>query len=140
MIRQESQALQHVSSHQDTDHVAAQLAVSGGYGTLILDRLGRIVSCGVAATTIFGDGQTGLAGRQISEFIAGLFLTGTSPSYCGPHLGYLCADDDWRRFEAKDVTGRRFVVHAMLSRMSFDGEVDGEELVLLTVHRPDVAL
>lgn len=120
------------------DHAAADLATSGGYGTLILDRFGRIVSCGVAATIIFGEGQTRLAGREISEFIAGLFLPGASPSCCGPHLGYLCADDDWRRYEATDATGRRFVVQAMLSRMSFDGELDGEELFLLTVRRPEV--
>lgn len=135
MIGQESQSLGYATANPELLHAAAELGTSSGYGTLILDRFGSILSCGAPAEIIFGAGHARLVGRPISEFIASLFLRGTSPSYCARHLVYLCADDEWRRFEARDVTSRHFAVEAILSRMN----VDGQEMFLLTVRRPEAA-
>lgn len=104
-----------------------------GHGTLILDSLGRILSCGAPAEKLFGASQVRLMGRRISEFIAGLSLGGSSPSYNARYLVYLCADGEWRKFSAKDVDGLGFPVELNLSRMV----TEGREIFLLNVRRAD---
>lgn len=132
MIERGAAALQRTGSKQDMFHAAANLVNRGEYGTLILDRLGRILSCGAPAEKIFGAGHVRLMGRRISEFIAGLFLAGSSPSYNARYLVYLCADDEWRKFEATDADGGGFTVELKLSRVT----TDAQEIFLLNVRRP----
>lgn len=114
-------------------HAAANLVNKGEYGTLILDRVGRILSCGAAAERIFATNQLRLVGRRISDFIGDLFLAGSSPSFSARYLVYLAADDQWRKFSAKDADGRGFSVELNLSRMLSDGQ----EIFLLNVRRPE---
>lgn len=135
MIEQGSPAVQPAGSTQDMHHPAANPANKGEHATLMLDRTGRILSCGEPAEKIFGAGQARLMGRQISEFIAGLLLGGTSPSYRARYLVYLCADGDWRQFEAKDADGRAFAIEVNVSQMM----ASGQEIFLLTVRRPEAA-
>jgi len=135
MDGQNTIARQQAGATQDIFHAAANFVNRGDYCTLILDRLGRILSCGTPAERIFGAGQVGLVGRLISDFIAGLFLNGSSPSYCARYLMYLCADGEWRKFEAKDAAGRAFAVELNLARMA---SVSPErEMFLLNVRRPE---
>lgn len=95
---------------------------NGQMGTLILDRMGRIVSCGEPVENIFADIQSRLIGREISEFIGGLCLGGTSPSYNSRYLDYLCGEGVWRKFEARDVVGEKFPVELSLSPIVTDGQ------------------
>jgi len=132
MIGQSATEEQQAGSKQDLIDAVANFATRGEYGTLILDRLGRILSCGAPAEKIFGASQVRLMGRRISEFIAGLFLAGSSPSYNARYLVYLCADGEWRKFEAMDVGGQAFTVELNLSRVM----TDGQEMFLLNVRRP----
>ena len=104
---------------------------AGEYCTLILDRAGRIVSCGAAAERMFAASQIRLIGRWIHELIAGLFRSESSPSYSARYMVYLCSDGEWRKFEARDEGGRRFGVELNLSRIV----TDGEEMLLLNVRR-----
>ena len=133
MIGHSSAAEQQAGSKQDVTHAVANLANKDDYGTLILDRLGRILSCGAPAEKIFGASQVRLMGRRISEFIAGLFLAGSSPSYNARYLVYLCADGEWRTFAATDADGQGFAVEINLSRVM----TDGQEIFLLNVRRPE---
>lgn len=128
---QGSAALQQVGLKQDVFHVAANLAGKEEFGTLILDRLGRICSCGLPAEKIFGTSQLRMAGRAVSGFIKDLHLGANSPSYNARYLGYLGACTEWRRFEATDVAGIGFTVEVKLSRTV----LDGEDVFLLNVHR-----
>lgn len=72
-----------------------------------------------------------MVGRQIPEFIDGLFLNGSSPSYSARHLVYLCSDGEWRRFQATDAQGAHFAVELNLLRIV----TDGQEMFLLNVRR-----
>lgn len=101
-------------------------------GTLILDRMGRIASCGEPAASILAESQSRLIGRGIGEFIGGLCLGGTSPSYNARYLDYLSSDGAWRRFDAKDANGEGFVVEARLSPIV----TDGQQLFLLSIRGP----
>lgn len=112
---------------------AAGRAGAGEHGTLMLDRTGRILSCGAPVEKIFGASHGRLMGRQISEFIAGLLLGGTSPSYRARYLVYLCAIGEWRPFEAMDADGGRIAVEAKVSQMM----TNGQEIFLLAVRRAD---
>lgn len=133
MIGHESPVLRQAASNQGTLRAANIPAISSIHGTLILDRLGRILSCGTPAENIFGVSRARLMGRQVSEFIASLLVRGTSPSYHARHVEYLCADDEWRKFEATDATGNRFGIELTLSRMT----IEGQEMFLLTVRIPE---
>lgn len=135
MIGQISTDLRQAESKQDMTDAVANFVNRGEYGTLILDRVGRILSCGEPAEKIFRASQVRLMGRRISEFIAGLFLAGSSPSYNARYLVYLCADGEWRKFEATDADGQGFAVELNLSRMM----TDGQEMFLLNVRRPGEA-
>lgn len=100
--------------------------------TLILDRTGRIASCGEAVEAIFGETQSRLIGRGIAEFIGGLCLGGTSPSYSARYLDYLGGDRTWRSFEARDVVGERFPIEIKLAPI----ESEGQRLFLLNIRNP----
>jgi PAS domain S-box-containing protein len=136
MTGQSRTVLQPAELEQDRRHAAAKVANRHDYGTLILDRLGRVVSCGEPAERIFGAGYRDLAGKRISQFIDGLFPSGTSPSHGARYLVYRSGDGDWRRFKAKDVNGQDFTVELSLSRMA----TKDRELFLLNVRRPHEAL
>lgn len=103
--------------------------------TLLLDRVGRILSCGEPAARLLAASQASLIGRWISDFIAGLFLAGSSPSYRARYLGYLCADDAWRRFPAVDGNGQPLLVDINLARMASGNSA--REIFLLNLRRPD---
>lgn len=118
-----------------TTHAAASLADGGEHGTLMIDRTGRILSCGTPVEKLFGTSQARLIGRSVSEFVDGLMRGGTSPSYSARYLVYLCTDGQWSRFEAKDVHGCAFAVEVNVSQMI----ANGQEIFLLTVRRPCVA-
>jgi PAS domain S-box-containing protein len=111
----------------------ADIGVRDEYGTLILDRVGKIISCGLPAEKIFGVKQDRLMGRWISEFIAGLFLGGNSQCNRAKYLEYLCTDGEWRKFEAMDAGGHGFAVEINMARVA----TDGREVVVLNVHRPE---
>lgn len=130
-IGQGSTVLQQTGIEKDVLRVAANLAGKEEFGTLILDRLGRIRSCGAPAEKIFGTGQVRMTGRPVSDFIKGLHLADGSPSYSARYLGYLGVCAEWRRFEAKNVAGIGFTVEVKLSRTV----LDGEDVFLLNVHR-----
>ncbi|MDO8789612.1 MAG: PAS domain-containing protein [Sulfuritalea sp.] len=133
MMGQSSTALHQAASKPDMIHADANLMNGVQYGTLILDRLGRILSCGAPAEKIFGASQVRLVGRWISEFIGGLFLAGNSPSYNTRYLVYLCADGEWRKFEARDADGQAFEVELNLSRVM----TEEQEMFLLNLRRPE---
>ena len=132
MTEQSSLAHEQWSSEQEAVAAAANPASREECGALLLDRVGRIVSCGEPAERIFGASPARLLGRPISDFIAGLFLGGTSPSYSARYLVYLCASDEWRAFDAKDVAGRPFKLALNLSQTV----TEGREVYLLNVRRP----
>jgi len=117
----------------DIYHAAANLVNRDEYGTLMLDGSGRIRSCGAAGERIFGVSQVRLVGRPICEFIAGLSLGSSSPSYCARHLIYLCRDGAWRRVPAVDADGCEFAVEINLSRVM----TDGREMFVLNLRRAE---
>ena len=130
---QNSTALRQAASKPEVVHAATNLVNGAKHCTLVLDRLGRILSCGAPAENIFGASQVRLVGRWISEFIGGLFLAGSSLSYNTRYLVYLCADGEWRKFEARDADGQGFKVELNLSRVT----TDGQEMFLLNLRRPE---
>ena len=84
---------------------------------------------------LFGANQVGMIGRRISEFIAGLFLEGNSPSYNARYLAYLCVDGEWRRFVAKNTRGQEFAIEISLSRKI----TEGQEVFVLNFRQPGEA-
>jgi len=81
---------------------------------------------------LFSANQVGMIGRRISEFIAGLFLEGNSPSYNARYLAYLCVDGEWRRFVAKNTRGQEFAIEISLSRKI----TEGQEVFVLNFRQP----
>lgn len=122
-----------VESKQDIFDAVANFEKRGEYGTLILDHLGRILSCGTPAEGIFASSRDRLMGSLISDFIAGLILGGSSPSYNTRYLVHLCADGKWCRYEARDGAGEAFVVELNLARMVT--ATSDQEMFLLNVRR-----
>lgn len=102
------------------------------YGTLILDRMGSIVSCGEPAGQIFGISHVRMVGRYIQDFVEGLFLGVTSPGFNERFIAYLCTQDKWRELDAKDARNHRFPVEVNLSKIV----AEHRELLLLNVRRP----
>lgn len=135
MIGQDSSTRQQVGAKPGVFEVAAAIANGNEYGTLILDSQGRIRSCGATAEEMLGESQLLLSGRRISTFIADLLLGGNSPSYSARYLVYLCAEGEWRKFEAMDARGQVFAVELNLSRMF----ANGQEVFLLCMRRPEEA-
>ena len=103
----------------------------GETATMILDRLGRILSCGTPAECLFGTSQHQLMGRRIAEFIAGLLLEGRSPSFDARYLAHLYREGGWREFGAMNAAGITFAVDLNLSRIASRGR----EIYLLNVRR-----
>lgn len=132
MIGQASTVPQQTAARQDIFHAAANLAGREGYGSLILDHVGRILSCGAPAENMFGAGEGRLVGRRISELVPDMPLDGSSPSYNARYLAFLCASGEWRSFEAKGADGARFTVELKLSRMT-SGD---EKIFLVNLHLP----
>lgn len=132
MIDHRSTAPGQTAPQQGMFDAVAKLARNDLYASLMLDRLGMILSCGAPAEKIFGADRGRLMGRRISDFITGLLLGGNSPSYGARYLVHLCADGEWRKFEAKDAGGLGFTVELNLSPMT----TSGEEVFLLNVRRP----
>lgn len=137
MGAQISAGLPQVESKQDVFDVAARFERKHDYCTLILDRLGRILSCGAPAESIFGESKVRMIGNMISDFVAGLFPGGSSPSYNARYLVHLCADGEWRTYEARDAVGQTFAVELNLARMATSSTE--RELFLLNVRRPGSA-
>lgn len=106
--------------------------INGQLGTLILDRTGRIVSCGEPAERIFAGNQSHLIGKGIAEFVTGFCLGGTSPSFSARYLDHLCGEGVWRKFQARDVAGRGFWVELSLAPII----TEGQRLFLLHVRCP----
>jgi PAS domain S-box-containing protein len=100
------------------------------YGTLVLDRHGRIVSCGEAAARLLGERANCLRGRDVADFVGGLSLGGTSARYRSAYLDYLAANTAWRGLEVQDHDGRSFVRWFRLSPIV----AEGQRLFLLAVH------
>lgn len=135
MAAQSSAELLKVESEQDVFHAVANFEKRDDYGTLILDRLGRIVSCGTPAERIFASSRVRLIGRLISDFVVGLLLGGNSPSFNTRYLVHLCADGQWRKYEARDGAGEVFALELNLARMITAGE--DREMFLLNMRRPE---
>ena len=134
MDAQSSAGPQEVESKQNLVDAAANFVNKGDYGTLILDHLGRILSCGTPAERIFRANQVRLIGHLISDFVAGLFPGESSPSHQEPYLTHPSADGEWRKFEARDAGGLAFAVELNLVRMAIPSP--DRELFLLNVRRP----
>ena len=109
---------QRVALEQWASGVAPSFRSRKDSSTLVLDQYGRILSCSPSAERIFGTSQGAMLGRQVSVFVKGLFLAGSSPSYSARYLVHLCAGGDWRRFEARDASGQEFPVEINLARMA----------------------
>jgi len=131
MIGQGGVAMHDDGLKHDIYHAAANLVNKDEYGTLILDGSGRIRSCGTAGERIFGVSQVRLVGRSICEFIVGLSLGSSSPSYCARYLIYLCQDGAWRKVPAVDADGCEFAVEINLSRVM----TGGQEIFVLNLRR-----
>ena len=100
-------------------------------GTLILDELGNLCSCGIGAGKLFGGNLAAYTGKPISALIPDLTLSNNSQSYCARYFAHLCADGGWRRFEAIDVLGHRFPIEINLSLV----ETKAQGVFLLNVRR-----
>ncbi len=131
MIEQGAAIPHQTATTQYLPHDAASMASGDESGTILLDGLGRILSCGEPVERIFGARQIELMGRPISEFIVGLLLEGRSPSYDARYLAHLCNQDGWREFGARNVAGLGFKVELNLSRMV----AQSQEIFLLNVRR-----
>ena len=107
-----------IDTPMETGTVANDTDSYRGHATLILDRRGRILSCGEPAAHLLGTRPARLMGNWISEFISGLFRAGSSPSYSARYLVHLCADGGWRRFHAVDGRGEELLVEINLAPMA----------------------
>jgi PAS domain S-box-containing protein len=92
------------------------------FGTVVLDGMGRIVSCGDAAELMFGERAARLRGRNVAEFVGGLCLGGSSSRYRAGYLDYLSRDSRWRENEVQDSDGRKFVTAFKLSPIVAEGQ------------------
>lgn len=104
-------------------------------GTLILDEVGNICSCGTAAGKLFGGKPADYMGKPISSLIPDLVLSNTSQSYSARYLAHLCADGGWRKFDAIDLTGHGFPIEINLSLV----ETKNQGVFLLNVRRPKLS-
>ena len=134
MDAQSSAGPPQVESKQNLVEAAANFVNRGDYGTLILDRLGRILSCGAPAERIFRTNQVRLIDHLISDFVAGLFPGESSPSDQQACLVDSCVDGEWRRFVARDPGGQAFAVELKLVRVITPSP--DREMFLLNVRRP----
>lgn len=122
-----------IRSPSELDDVADDIGGHREHGTLILDRFGRILSCGEPAARLLGTRPARMMGGWITDFISGLFRAGSSPSYSARYLVHLCADGEWRRFPAVDGKGESLLVEVNLARMASDNSAC--EIFLLNLRR-----
>ena len=132
MIGQGLITMKQNGSKHDMLHVSADLVAGEPHPALMLDGMGRIRSCGQIGERIFGTTADDVVGKRISDFITGLHLGGSSPSYAARYLVHLCGEGEWHGFEAVDAGGKRFPVELNLSR-SFS---EGNEVFLLNLRHP----
>lgn len=135
MGAQSSAEPRQAASKQDLVAAAANFVNRGDYGTLILDRQGRILSCGIPAERIFRTNQLRLIEHLISDFVAGLFPGESSPGEQQACLLDSCVDGEWRRFVARDAEGQAFAVELKLVRIGTPSPE--REMFLLNVRRPE---
>jgi len=102
------------------------------YGTLILDELGNICSCGIAAGKLFGGNLSGHMGKPISTLIPDFVLHNTSQSYSARYFAHLCAEGGWRKFAAIDVQGHELQIEINLSLVETK---EAQGVFLLNVRR-----
>lgn len=131
MIIHGTPALQQTPPRPRGQQDTADQLRAGESGTMMLDGLGRILSCDEPAEKLFGVRQIELIGRWISDFIVGLLLEGRSPSYDARYLAHLCREGGWREFGAINTAGITFVIDLNLSR----AETRSREIFLLNVRR-----
>ena len=110
---------------------APPLSSESDCATLILDAMGNILSCGMAAGKLFGGRLADYAGKPISSFISDFILSDTALSYSARYFAHLCADGGWRRFEAVDSQGNKFPIELNLSLV----ESKEQGVFLLSVRR-----
>ena len=122
----------HAAATSHTIHLGGRQLGNDEYGTLIIDRRGRICGSGAAADNLFGAARGRITGREISVFIPDLHPDGGSPGDQAGSLASLCERNDWQSFEAMDVIGRGFVVEILVSRRM----TNGEEVFVLNFYRP----
>ncbi len=103
------------SMSQPLSGVAQFVSKETGYATMVLDRHGRIVSCGDAAARILGERASRLNGQNAADFILGLSLGGTSARYRSGYLDYLAVHSNWREFVVSDSEGASQVAWFKLS-------------------------
>lgn len=121
-----------VSAMDRTPSCGARVTVTeGDCGTLILDELGSIRSCGTAAGKLFGGNLSEYMGKPISTLIPDFALHNTSQSYSARYFAHLSAEGGWRRFTAIDVLGRKFPIEINLSLV----ETKTQGVFLLNVRR-----
>lgn len=133
MYTHNARALEQVGLNPNASSSAAKRIDGSERGSFQFDRQGKIVGCGEAAEKVFGTSRIQLMGRRISEFIAGLHLGGSSPSFNARYLVHLCADGAWRKFEARIANGNTFAVELNLSRVV----TDRQEVFVLNLRPPE---
>lgn len=132
-----SAGLRQAESKRNLVDATANFVNRDDYGTLILDRLGRILSCGAPAERIFRTNQVRLIEHLISDFVAGLFPGESSPGDPQTCPVDSCVDGEWRGFVARDPDGLAFAVELKLVRVATPS-LD-REMFLLNVRRPPPA-
>lgn len=135
MVLESLPAPQQPTRDQGLLQTAPPLSSEGDCATLILDAMGNILSCGIAAGKLFGGKRADYEGKPISALISNFILSDTSLSYSARYFAHLCADGGWRRFEAVDVHGLGFPIELNLSLV----ESKEQGVFLLSVRRLKVA-
>ena len=120
MVVQDASAQHSAASNPAAKPSFTNPADNGTQCILMLDRRGTICGSGVAAETLFGESSGRLMGRRISELVVGILFEGESPGDDARQLLRLCADKEWRKFEALHAHGHVFGVEIYLSRWMSD--------------------
>ncbi len=106
-------------------------AVTDDYSTLVLDRQGRVRSCGESAEHMFRTSGSRLVGRLAVDLIPTLFFKTSSPSERAKHLAHKAKDGAWHHHQIIDADGCEFDVELCVSCVT----TDGQEIFLVNVHR-----
>ena len=106
---------------------------SDDYSTLILDRFGRIRSCGESAASMFHMDRERLVGLSAADLIPDLFENSAPRDYRTRQLADLARDSSWRPSQITDSDGYSYAVDLCLSCV----ETKGEEFFLAHLHRVD---
>lgn len=111
-------------------------AVTDDYSTLVLDRQGRVRSCGESAEHMFRTRQSRLVGRLAADLIPSLFPKTNSRSDRAKHLALEAKDGAWHHHQIIDAEGCEFDVELCVSCIA----TDGQEIFLVNVHRVGEAI